>query len=85
VQGDQIGRIFAFLRMIFFGQFFKNYRSRPNFWLLFSALKITHVFLAKMGWATVWAILSQTHLVTLNSRRSEVSQEKKSLVSKTFA
>jgi hypothetical protein len=46
-------------------KFSKIAEVAPMFWLLFSALKITHVFLAKMGWATVWAILSQTHLVTL--------------------
>jgi hypothetical protein len=31
-QGDQIGRIFACWAIIFLVQFFKNYRSNPNFW-----------------------------------------------------
>jgi hypothetical protein len=39
-QGDQIGRIFAYGAIFFFGHFLKNYRSRQNFGLLFSALKV---------------------------------------------
>jgi hypothetical protein len=30
-QGDQIGRIFAQWVIVFFGQFYKNYRSSPKF------------------------------------------------------
>jgi hypothetical protein len=33
---------------------------------LFPTIKITHVLiLTRNGWATFWAIFSQTHLVTL--------------------
>jgi hypothetical protein len=31
-QGDQIGRILAHWAAVYFGQFFENYRSSPNFW-----------------------------------------------------
>jgi hypothetical protein len=31
-QDDQIGRIFAHWAIAYFGQFFENYRSNPNFW-----------------------------------------------------
>jgi hypothetical protein len=30
-QGDQIGRIFAYWTIYHFGQFFDDYKSRPNF------------------------------------------------------
>jgi hypothetical protein len=32
-QGDQIGRIFALWAIVFFGQFFENFISSPNFWV----------------------------------------------------
>jgi hypothetical protein len=32
---------------------------------LASAVKVMHSFCQKMGWATFWAIFSQTHLATL--------------------
>jgi hypothetical protein len=30
-QGDQIGRIFAQWAIVYFGQFFENHKSSPNF------------------------------------------------------
>jgi hypothetical protein len=36
--------------------------------VLFSMLKVLCSVWQKMGWATFWAIFSQTHLVTLASR-----------------
>jgi hypothetical protein len=30
-QGDQIGRIFAFWVIVYFEQFFENYKNNPNF------------------------------------------------------
>jgi hypothetical protein len=30
-QGDQIGRIFAYWSIVYFGQFFEDYRNSPNF------------------------------------------------------
>jgi hypothetical protein len=33
-QGDQIARIFAFGAIVFFGQFFFNFRRSQQFWLL---------------------------------------------------
>jgi hypothetical protein len=34
------------------------------FGLLFASVKFLHLFGQNMGWATFWAIFSQTHLVT---------------------
>jgi hypothetical protein len=34
-QGDQIGRIFAFWAIVFFGQNLENYRNSANFWATF--------------------------------------------------
>jgi hypothetical protein len=36
------------------------------FELLLSTVKVMHSFGPKTGWATFWAIFSQTHLVTLS-------------------
>jgi hypothetical protein len=30
-QGDQIGRIFAYWAIVYFGQFYENYKRIPNF------------------------------------------------------
>jgi hypothetical protein len=38
------------------------------FGLLFSNVKVMHIFLQNMCWATFWAIFLQTHLVTLLGR-----------------
>jgi hypothetical protein len=56
-QGDQIWRIFAYLAIVFFGQFLEKYCSGRYFLLLFSQ--------KKSGWATLRAIFPPTHLVTL--------------------
>jgi hypothetical protein len=40
VQGDQIGRIFAYWEIVIFGLFLENYRNRQKFGLLFSAVKV---------------------------------------------
>jgi hypothetical protein len=34
-QGDQIGRVFAQWEIVYFGQWFKNYRSSAHFWATF--------------------------------------------------
>jgi hypothetical protein len=59
-QGDQIGRIFALLGDNLLWPFFENYKRWPNFLLRFS----TGIW-TKMGWASLWAIFSLTHLVTM--------------------
>jgi hypothetical protein len=48
-------------------QFFENYRSRLKIWATFWRYKSsTYVLiLTKTEWATIGAIFSQTHLVTL--------------------
>jgi hypothetical protein len=66
-QGDQIGRIFAQWVIVYSGQVFFNYRSSPHCWAAFQQLRlcISALVLTKNGWATIWAIFLQTHLVTL--------------------
>jgi hypothetical protein len=44
--------------MTYWAILFLIYQSCSNFWATF--------FNGKMDWATFWAILSQTHLVTQN-------------------
>jgi hypothetical protein len=51
--------------IVYFGKFFKNYRNTPNFWLLFSMVKLLRDFDKKMDWALFWPSFSETHLVTL--------------------
>jgi hypothetical protein len=60
LQSDQIVRMF-----VIFGLFFENYRSSPDFRATFSTVKLMCWFWQKMGWAIIWAIFSQTKLVTL--------------------
>jgi hypothetical protein len=62
-QGDQIGRIFDDRVIVYIGHFLK---IKQFFGLLFSTVKAMYVLiLQKFGRATFWAILSQTHPVTL--------------------
>jgi hypothetical protein len=55
-QGDQIGRIFAYGAIFFFGHFLKNYRSRQNFGLHFRAKSNAKKKNRKNRWATFWVI-----------------------------
>jgi hypothetical protein len=65
-QGVQIGRIFASWARVYLENVLESYLSGTYLGLLFSWDKQLSVnFDKKMGWATFWAILSQTHLVTL--------------------
>jgi hypothetical protein len=64
-QGDQIVRILAYFVIVFFGHFLKITERSPNFWATFSAEKVAYKFGHETGWATLWVIVSQTHLVTL--------------------
>jgi hypothetical protein len=62
-----VGRVtrFAQLAIFYFGRCYRNYRSSPHFCATFF-LGIGHVLIfPKGGWATFWAIFSQTHPVTL--------------------
>jgi hypothetical protein len=65
-QGDQIGRIFAHLSIVYFGHYFENYRSSANFWAPFSTVPVMYKFRQIKGCATVLATFSQTHRVTLD-------------------
>jgi hypothetical protein len=64
-QGDQIGRIFAFRVSVFFGLLFENYRSSLKFGHFSYNGERCGLILTKIGWATFWAIFSQTRPVTL--------------------
>jgi hypothetical protein len=66
-QGDQIGRIFAYWTIVYFGQLLKMTEVSLFLGLLLNSGK-RHValILTKMGLAALWAIFSQTHLVTLH-------------------
>jgi hypothetical protein len=60
------GRIFAFWATIVFQHFFFNYRSRQNVRTSLShRKKFCTNFEPKTGWASLWAIFSPTHPVTL--------------------
>jgi hypothetical protein len=50
--------------------FFENAQVALNLGLLFSTAQVAYQFWQSRGWATFWAIFSQTHLVTL-SRNQE--------------
>jgi hypothetical protein len=57
-QGDQIGRIFAYWAIVYFGKFDEIYRNSPNFWANFFHDTSYVLNLTKNGWATFWAIFS---------------------------
>jgi hypothetical protein len=59
-QGDQIGRIFASWKSVYFEKFFLS--TEDTFWLHFSKDEVCKaVFLPKIDWGTMWAIFSQIH------------------------
>jgi hypothetical protein len=55
-QGDQIGRIFAYWAIVYFGQFIENYGSSPDFCAPFSHGNCAKLNLEKLVLATFWAI-----------------------------
>jgi hypothetical protein len=57
-QGDQIGRIFAYWVIVYFGMFLIA-EVAYKVWLLFSAEKVIHYICQKLGWATFWAIFNK--------------------------
>jgi hypothetical protein len=64
-QGNQIVQFFVYWAIVYFRQFFENYRSSLDCWATFFKLLTYVLIVTKMGWAAFWAMLSQTHLVTL--------------------
>jgi hypothetical protein len=65
---DTVTRLgkFSPFRLWLIRPIFKNYRSSLNFLgQLFLVVKVLYWFLQKIGRATFWAILLETHLVTL--------------------
>jgi hypothetical protein len=66
--GDQIVRIFEQRATVYFGQLLESYRSVPDFFGYFiPRLSSCINFAKKMGWATFWAIFSQTHLAAVKA------------------
>jgi hypothetical protein len=59
--------------IVYFGQFFDNYRKRPNFWATFIHGKnyVLGNFDQTWFWLQFWLFFSQTHLFTLIAARSE--------------
>jgi hypothetical protein len=53
--------------IVYFGQFWKIAEVAHIIGLLFSHGYVSALILKRMDWAAFWAILSQTHLVTLTS------------------
>jgi hypothetical protein len=64
-QGDQIGRIFANWVIVYFGQFYENYKSSTHILGIFSAVKFIHKCLKKCVGLHFGRFFDQTHLVTL--------------------
>jgi hypothetical protein len=65
IQGDQIGIIWPFGRLFSLGIFTNKYKCIQKFWAAIFRGKIFISILAKICWATFWAIISQIHLVTV--------------------
>jgi hypothetical protein len=54
-QGDQIGRIFVYWVIVYFGWFFLITEVAYIFLVLLSHGKLDEIILTKMGWAALWA------------------------------
>jgi hypothetical protein len=52
-QGDQIGRIFAFWVIVYFGQFLENNKRSPNDWTTFSHGKRYSSIVTKDGFGYI--------------------------------
>jgi hypothetical protein len=64
-QDDQIGRIFAQWAIVYYEQFFENYRSSPHLcYTVFTGIDYV-LILTKNGLGYILGHFSQTHLVTL--------------------
>jgi hypothetical protein len=61
----RLGEFSPFGRLFTLGRFLKVARVAQIVWEFLSTAQVMHTFLQEMGWATFWAIFSQTHLVTL--------------------
>jgi hypothetical protein len=75
MQGDPIGRIFAFGAIVKLGQFFwKTTELARNIGLVFSYGKNLCIIFTKTGWATFWVFFrkilivhfSQVHTMTMH-------------------
>jgi hypothetical protein len=64
-QGDQIGRFFAYWVVVYLGQFIEIFRCSPISWA--TIIQDTRYVLILSKWVglQIWAIFSQTHLITL--------------------
>jgi hypothetical protein len=60
-----LGKFSPIRKIVYFGQILKNKSNSPYPWDTFSTATVMHWLWRKIAWATVGAIFSQTHLVTL--------------------
>jgi hypothetical protein len=75
-QGDQLGRIFNQWVIVYFGQWFENYKTIAHFWATFfhATYHLCINFDKKIGWATFWAIFSQNNPGTLFPSSGKLTQ-----------
>jgi hypothetical protein len=64
IEGDQIGRFFAYWAIVYFGLCFENYRNNPNYLATFCH-GYALIFFKKKLLGYILGDFSQTHLVTL--------------------
>jgi hypothetical protein len=75
-QGDQIGRIFAFWAVVYFGQFFLIGKKRKLFGLLFSAVQVVCLFnLTKSGLGFILGGFSLAHQATRLSSKEPLKHQ----------
>jgi hypothetical protein len=60
-----MGEFFPLGQFISLGSFMKISVAAQTFGILSSVIKVTYLFWQKVSWATIWAISSPTHQVTL--------------------
>jgi hypothetical protein len=61
-----LGEFFAYLAVVYFGILYENYKNSANDWATFSHCTTYVLIWTKKGWPKFWAILSQSHLITLS-------------------
>jgi hypothetical protein len=75
IQGDQIGRILAYCGVVYFWLLFEKDKSISSYWdTIFHETNYVSI-LTKAGWATFYAILSQTHMVTHFTSQTKLNSQ----------
>jgi hypothetical protein len=72
---SRVGQFSPFGRLFTFGSFSKIAEVARVLELLFSPGKSSALVLAKMGWATFWAIFSPMHPFTLALAKQDAEKE----------